>query len=217
MTVDALSTIPLFANVDDHDLAQIASASTLRSYRKNSIILTEGDTSSSLYLVIEGELKVYVSDEDGRANIINRLGPGDYFGELSLIDEQPRSASIEALTPCRLSVITRTFFIDYLEANPRVAIRLLEGMGQRLRCTTDHAKNLALMDVFGRVANMLLSLAEEEDGTLITPPLTQQDIADQVGASREMVSRILKDLRAGDYISMDGKRFIINKRIPERW
>lgn len=217
MTVEALRTIPLFANVDDHDLARIAAASTVRSYRKHSIIITEGDASDSLYLVIDGELKVYVSDEDGRANILNRLGPGDYFGELSLIDRQPRSASIEALTPCRLSVITRAYFIDYLEANPRVAIRLLEGMGERLRSTTHHAKNLALMDVFGRIANVLLSLAVEEDGALVTPPLTQQDIADQVGASREMVSRILKDLRTGDYISMDGKRFIINRRIPEHW
>ncbi|WP_158675235.1 Crp/Fnr family transcriptional regulator [Thiohalobacter thiocyanaticus] len=150
MSVEALRTIPLFANVDDHDLAQIAAASTVRSYRKNSIIISEGDASSSLYLVLDGELKVYVSDEDGRANIINRLGPGDYFGELSLIDEQPRSASIEALTRCRLSVLTRAYFIDYLETHPRVAIRMLEGMGERLRRTTDHAKSLALMDVFGR-------------------------------------------------------------------
>lgn len=217
MSVEALRTIPLFANVDDHDLARIAAASTVRGYRKNSIIISEGDASSSLYLVLDGELKVYVSDEDGRANIINRLGPGDYFGELSLIDEQPRSASIEALTQCRLSVLTRAYFIDYLETHPRMAIRMLEGMGERLRRTTDHAKSLALMDVFGRIANLLLQLAGEEDGRLVTPPLTQQDIADQVGASREMVSRILKDLRAGNYISMDGKRFVINKRIPDRW
>lgn len=217
MSAEALRTIPLFAHVDDHDLAQIAAASTIRSYNKNSIILTEGDTSSSLYIILSGEVKVFVSDEDGRTNIINRLGPGDYFGELSLIDEQPRSASIEALSKCQLSILTRPYFISYLEANPRVAIRLLEGMGARLRITTDHAKDLALMDVFGRIANVLLKSAREEDGQMITPPLTQQDIADQVGASREMVSRILKDLRTGGYITLDGKRIIINKSIPDRW
>ena len=214
MSVEALHAIPLFAHVDDHDLVQIAAAATVRTYRKNSIIITEGDSSSSLYLILDGEVKVFVSDEDGRTNIVNRLGPGDYFGELSLIDGAPRSASIEALTPCRISILTRPFFVDYLEAHPRVAIRLLEGMVQRLRRTTDHAKGLALMDVFGRIASVLLKSAAEEGGRMITPPLTQQDIADQVGASREMVSRILKDLRAGDYISMDGKRFVIKKDIP---
>lgn len=217
MTAETLRAIPLFANVDDQDLVRIAAASTVRTYRKNSIIITEGDVSSSLYIILSGEVKVFVSDEDGRTNIVNRLGPGDYFGELSLIDEEPRSASIETLTPCQISILTRQYFVGYLEANPRVAIRLLEGMGQRLRRTTDHAKGLALRDVFGRIANVLLKSASDQDGRMITPPLTQQDIADQVGASREMVSRILKDLRAGGYISMDGKRFIINKAIPDRW
>jgi CRP/FNR family cyclic AMP-dependent transcriptional regulator len=217
MFPEALRTIPLFANVDDHDLAQIAASATLCTYSKSSIIITEGDTSSSLYIILSGEAKVFVSDEDGRTNVINRLGPGDYFGELSLIDGEPRSASIETLTKCQLSIFSRQYFVSFLEANPRVAIRLLEGMVQRLRCTTRHAKDLALMDVFGRIANVLLKSATEEGGRLMTPPLTQQDIADQVGSSREMVSRILKDLRAGDYISMDGKRFIINKNIPEHW
>jgi len=217
MSPEALRTIPLFANVDDHDLAQIAAFATLHTYSKNSIIITEGDTSSSLYVILSGEAKVFVSDADGRTNVINRLGAGDYFGELSLIDGEPRSASIETLTKCQLSMFSRQYFVTYLEANPRVAIRLLEGMVQRLRRTTRHAKDLALMDVFGRIANVLLKSAIDEGGRLMTPPLTQQDIADQVGSSREMVSRILKDLRAGDYISMDGKRFIINKTIPQHW
>lgn len=217
MSPEALRTIPLFANIDDRDLAQIAAFATLCTYSKNSIIITEGDTSSALYIILSGEAKVFVSDEDGRTNVINRLGPGDYFGELSLIDGEARSASIETLTKCQLSIFSRQFFVSYLEANPRVAIRLLEGMVQRLRRSTRHAKDLALMDVFGRIASVLLKSATEEGGRLMTPPLTQQDIADQVGSSREMVSRILKDLRAGDYISMEGKRFIINKTIPEHW
>lgn len=217
MSPEALRAIPLFANVDDHDLAKIAVSAVLCTYSKNSIIITEGDTSSSLYVILSGEAKVFVSDGDGRTNVINRLGPGDYFGELSLIDGEPRSASIETLTKCQLSVFSRQHFVSYLEANPRVAIRLLEGMVQRLRRSMRHAKDLALMDVFGRIASVLLESASEEGGRLMTPPLTQQDIADQVGASREMVSRILKDLRAGDYVSMEGKRFIINKNIPEHW
>ena len=209
--------IPLFADLADQDLGQIAEASVTRTFNKNSIVITEGDSSNSLYIILSGEVKIYVSDADGKTNIVNRLGPGDYFGELSLIDDEPRSASVEAVSKCKMSILSRQDFVGYIEQHPHVAIHLLKGIGQRLRNTTNHAKNLALMDVFGRIAHVLLQAAHEEDGRLITPPLTQQDIADEVGSSREMVSRILKDLKSGGYISMDGKRIVINKRIPDRW
>jgi len=217
MSLEALRAIPLFADVADQDLEKIAAASVVRTFSKNSIVITEGDSSSSLYVILSGEVKVFVSDEEGKTNIVNRLGPGDYFGELSLIDEEPRSASVEALSKCRMSILSRQYFVQYLEQHPRVAISLLKGMGRRLRNTTGHAKNLALMDVFGRIASVLLNAASDEDGRLITPALTQQDIADQVGSSREMVSRILKDLRAGEYIALEGKRIVIRKNIPDRW
>ena len=217
MSSEALRAVPLFERLEEHDLQQIAAAAVVRSFPKNSIVITEGDSSSSLYLILNGEVKVYVSDEDGNTNIINRLGAGAYFGELSLIDAGPRSASVATLTSCKISIISRAVLFDYLESTPRVAIALLQGVVQRLRATTDHAKSLALMDVYGRIAHVLLTEAGEVDGRLITSPLTQQDIADRVGSSREMVSRILKDLRAGRYISLDGKRIIINKAIPERW
>jgi CRP/FNR family cyclic AMP-dependent transcriptional regulator len=217
MSTKALRAVPLFERLEEHDLQQIAAAAVVRSFPKNSIVITEGDDSSSLYLLLSGEVKVYVSDEDGNSNIINRLGAGDYFGELSLIDAEPRSASVATLTACKMSIISRAVLFDNLESNPRIAIALLQGMVQRLRTTTDHAKSLALMDVYGRIAHVLLTEAVKEDGRLITPPLTQQDIADRVGSSREMVSRILKDLRAGNYIALDGKRIIINKTIPDHW
>lgn len=217
MSIEMLRTVPLFANLDAQDLAQIAAASAVRSFNKNSFVITEGDTSNSLYIILSGEVKVFVSDEEGKANIVNRLGPGDYFGELSLIDDEPRSASIETLSKCQISILSRQYFVNYIEENPRIAIRLLQGVVRRLRTTTNHAKDLALMDVFGRIANVLLNSASDEAGRQITPALTQQEIAEQVGASREMVSRILKDLRAGGYISLEGKRIVINKTIPDRW
>jgi len=217
MSADAFRTVPLFANIGDEDLQQITAVAVVRTFNKGSIVITEGDTSSSLYVILSGEVKVFVSDEDGKTNIVNRLGPGDYFGELSLIDAGPRSASVEAVSQCRLSILARNYFVDYVEQHPQIALSLLKDMGQRLRATTGHAKNLALMDVFGRIASVLLQAAREEGGRLITPALTQQDIADEVGSSREMVSRILKDLRAGNYISLEGKRVVINKNIPERW
>jgi CRP/FNR family cyclic AMP-dependent transcriptional regulator len=118
---------------------------------------------------------------------------------------------------CKIAILSRDYFVEYIERHPHVAISLLKGMSQRLRVTTDHTRNLALMDVCGRIASVLLQEAVEENGRLITPALTQHDIADRVGSSREMVSRILKDLRAGEYISMEGKRVVINKNIPDRW
>jgi CRP/FNR family cyclic AMP-dependent transcriptional regulator len=217
MSTEALSSIPLFSELDDTDLERIAEASVIRGFNKNSIVITEGDDTSALYVILSGEVRVFVSDEDGKINIINRLGPGDYFGELSLIDEEPRSASVETQGKCRMLILSRNSFIDYVEQYPRVAIHLLAGMGRRLRNTTEHAKSLALMDVFGRIARVLLQAAVEEEGRLVTPPLTQQDIADATGSSREMVSRILKDLKSGGYISIEGKRIVINKRIPDRW
>jgi len=217
MYVDALRKIPLFSNVDNQDLERIAAASVVRSFPKNSIVITEGDSSNSLYVILSGEVKVFVSDEDGKTNTISRYSAGDYFGELSLIDEEPRSASVETISKCKIAILSRNYFVGYIERHPRVAISLLKGVSQRLRVTTDHARNLALMDVFGRIVSVLLQEAVEEQGRLITPALTQQDIADRVGSSREMVSRILKDLRAGEYISMDGKRIVINKNIPDRW
>lgn len=217
MSVETLRSIPLFAQIDDRDLEQIAAAAAVRAFGKHSIVVTEGDLSNSLYVILRGEVKVYVSDEDGNLNIINRLGAGDYFGELALIDEGPRSASIEAVTHCQMLILSRPYFLTYLEEHPAVAIQLLQGMVQRLRNTTEHAKGLALMDVYGRIAHVLLKSAVEENGTLITPALTQQDIANEVGASREMVSRILKDLRAGGYIDLEGKRIVIKQRIPDRW
>ncbi len=217
MSIEALRAVPLFERLQDPDLERLAAAAVVRSFPARSIVITEGDTSSSLYLLLSGEVKVFVSDDEGRTNVINRLGPGDYFGELSLIDEGPRSASVETLTACRLMILSRAAFIDCITASPQVAVTLLQGAAQRLRKVTDHARSLALMDVYGRIARVLLDEAREEDGRLLTPALTQQDIADRVGASREMVSRILKDLRAGGYISLAGKRIVIDKSIPARW
>ena len=113
MSTDALRKIPLFAKLNDQDLEQLAEATVTRTFNKNSIVITEGDSSSSLYIILSGDVKVFVSDEDGKTNIVNRLGSGDYFGELSLIDDEPRSASVEAVSKCKISILSRQYFVDY--------------------------------------------------------------------------------------------------------
>jgi CRP/FNR family cyclic AMP-dependent transcriptional regulator len=167
---------------------------------------------------LSGRVKVYLSDEDGKEVIINTQGPGEYFGELALIDEAPRSASVMTIEDSKLSIVSKRDFESCLARYPEIALRVIKGLTKRLRHLTENVKSLALMDVYGRVARTLLSLAEEQDGKLVVHQrLTQRDIAAMIGASREMVSRILKDLTIGGYITVDKKSITINEKLPHAW
>jgi len=148
--------------------------------------------------------------------VINVLGPREYFGEL-VIDEDARSASIETLETCRFLIVTKADFKALVTGNPDFALKLINRLMQRVRALTDNIRSLALLDVYGRVARLLLELATEHEGRLVVPgKLTQQDIAERVGASREMISRIFKDLVTGGYISIEHKHITINRDLPER-
>jgi CRP/FNR family cyclic AMP-dependent transcriptional regulator len=161
---------------------------------------------------------VYVSDDDGREMILDIHGPGDYVGEMSL-DGRPRSASVMTLEPSTCAVVTREALREAIANNPDVAMALISTLIDRARIATDNVKNLALMDVYGRVARLLLALAKEQpDGKLVVPErMTQQDIADRVGASRDMVSRIFKDLTVGGYVTVVDRQITINRKPPARW
>jgi CRP/FNR family cyclic AMP-dependent transcriptional regulator len=213
-----INSIPLFNGLPEADLNAISSHAVTRTYNKNTVIINEGDESDSLFLILSGRVKIYLSDEDGKEVIINTQGPGDYFGELSLIDEAPRSASVMTIEDSKLSIVSKRDFEACLARYPEIALRVIKGLTKRLRHLTENVKSLALMDVYGRVARTLLSLAEEENGKLIVHQrLTQRDIAAMIGASREMVSRILKDLTIGGYISVDKKSITINEKLPHAW
>lgn len=182
--------------------------------------MTEGTSNGeSLYIIQEGSVKVFVSDEEGREQIINMQGPGDYFGELAAIDNAPRSASVITLEPSVISIVSRQNFMSCLEANPGIAFELIRGLVERVRALTEDVKNLGLRDVYGRVAYTLSKLAVEEDEeTFIPHRLTRQDIACMVGASREMVGRIVHDLIEGGYIRITKqRRIILMKRLPPAW
>ena len=199
------------------ELKALAAQGVLKAYPKNAIIVSEGDETDSFYVIIEGRVKVYVSDEEGREVVLGTQGPGDYFGEM-VLDGGPRSASVVTVEPSRFAVVGRQRFRDFLYTHPDFSIHLVEKLIQRTRALTENVKSLALMDVYGRVARLLLDLAVTENGRLVVPErLTQQDIANRVGSSREMVSRIFKDLTAGGYISIDSKRITIHKNPPRHW
>lgn len=196
---------------------QLAGLGVVRSFPANMIIVNEGDASDSLYVIVSGRVKVFVSDEEGRQMVLGEQGPGEFFGEI-VLDAGPRSASVMTAEPSRLAVISQHDFRLFCASHPAMAMMLVGRLIQRVRQLTENVKNLALMDVYGRVARLLLELAREDNGRqVIDPRPTQQDIAIRVGASREMISRILKDLAVGGYIRVEGPRLVIERQPPRAW
>jgi CRP/FNR family cyclic AMP-dependent transcriptional regulator len=213
-----ISDVPLFTEFFSDDLEYIASRGVVKTFLKNTVLINEGDRSDALYVILEGKVKVYASDENGKEVILNIQGPGEYFGELALIDDVPRSASVMTLKPSRLASVSRESFEACLVENPRLALKLVRSLSQRILSLTEVVKNLALHDVYGRVTRTLCKLAREQNGRfVIEQRLTHQDIADMVGASREMVSRIMKDLSTGGYIKASNKMITINGKLPPAW
>lgn len=186
----------------------------IRSYPAHAILVDEGDSTDSLYLVLEGRLKVYTSSEDGREAVLRELGPGDFFGVLAL-DGGRRSASVATLKATRCCVVPGSEVRQLLSDLPDLAmylIRHLSGMARRL---TDQVRGLALQDVYGRLTRLLIEASEPQGATrLLRHPMTQTDIAERIGASREMVGRILKELSSGGYIGQRDRRIEILKKLP---
>jgi len=198
-------------------IEKMAALATTRTFGKNAIIVSEGDETDSLYIVLAGRAKVFVGDENGREVQLNQIGAGEYFGEVTL-DGGPRSASVMALEECRCAVVKRAELTAFLERNPEFARHLVRKLAHRVRMLTESVRSLALMDVYGRVARLLLELAEERDGRLVVEEsLTHRDIASRVGASREMISRIFSDLTDGGYVRKEDRHLVIMRKPPPRW
>ncbi|MBI4203954.1 MAG: Crp/Fnr family transcriptional regulator [Betaproteobacteria bacterium] len=203
--------------LNEDELRTLSAQGVVKNFPRNTVIVSEGDETDSLYIIIAGRVKVFVSDEDGKEIVLGTQGPGEYFGEM-VLDGGPRSASVMTLEASRFAVIPKNKFRDFLLSHPGFSLHLIEKLIRRTRALTESVKSLALMDVYGRVARLLLELAVPENGRfVIGEKLTQQDIASRVGASREMISRILKDLTAGGYISVDKRRITIHRTPPRHW
>ena len=201
----------------DDFVRTLAEHGIARNYPKGAIIITEGDPSDSLYVILSGRVKVYLSDGAGHEVVLAVHGPGTYVGEMAF-DNAPRSASVVTLEPCSLSVLSGKQFKEFVIAKPEAAVHLIRNLIHRTRVASESIRNLALLDVYGRVARLLLDLAQEKDGRLvIDQPYTQQELAQRVGCSREMISRIFKDLVAGGYIKLEGRRIRIEHPLPKRW
>ncbi len=209
-----LGNIPLFSGLREQELATIGQHTVAKTFPARAAILREKEKSDSLYIILYGKVKVYVSEKDGSEVTLNIQGRGDFFGEMALLDDVTRSASVMTMEPTRLSIMTKAAFRECLAAHPDVAYALIRMLTQRVRVLSENVRNLALLDVYGRVARTLLHLATPAgDKLIVTQKLTHQEIANMVGASREIVSRILKDLVNKGYITVERKRITINEKL----
>ena len=187
---------------------------TRKSAPRSTTIMAGGDPTDSLYIVLSGRLKVMMSDAEGKEVILSILGPGEFFGEMGLIDDEPRSATVVTIEPCELLSIAKRDFKKSLAENPDMSMAVMRGLVRRLREADRKIGSLALLDVYGRVARLLLDMAETVDGEkVVTKRLPKQDIAKMIGASREMVSRVMKDLQTGGYIEMRGSTIVLRDTI----
>lgn len=212
------SGIDLFSGLTPEELQALFASSVTKEAKKNGVIINEGDTADSLYIIESGQVKAYCSDRNGKDIVLNVMEAGDYFGELALLDDDKRSASVRAIEDCVFKVIYRSEFESKLAVNPNISRVIIRNLTRRIRKLTRDVKSLALEDVYGRVATVLRGLAEPDgDVQRIKQKLTQQDIADRVGSSREMVARILKDLTIGGYIANENRQIVLLKELPESY
>jgi CRP/FNR family transcriptional regulator, cyclic AMP receptor protein len=206
-----LKTVPLFSQFSDQELTALFPAVQHRSYPRHSFMMRAGENTDALYIMLAGRAKVVIDDGDGREVTLATIGPSEFFGEMSLIDENPRSASVEALEPCEVLYISRPAFMSCLKGNFDAAMLMLKGVVGRLREADRKIASLALMDVHGRVARLLMDVARETDGVWVVDT-GSEEIARMVGASREMVSRVLKDMRETGVIRRDKRKIVVLDR-----
>jgi CRP/FNR family cyclic AMP-dependent transcriptional regulator len=211
---DALS---LIAKLPDPTLRELAARGVVRAYRKDVVIIQERDVGDSLYIILAGRVKVYTSSDDAREFVLGTHGAGQYVGEMAL-DGLPRSASIITLEPTVCSVVTRVTLRDHIAKHPEFAFDLLAKVIHRARRATESASNIALQPVYGRLVLLLNELAVEQNGErIVLERLTHQEIADRIGSSREMVSRLLTDLTRGGYVEIVDKHIVLRKPLPPAW
>lgn len=207
-----LEKIPLFSHLAPAELQRVSEVARERTYPKNSVILFEDDPGDALYVVGQGQVKVVLIGEDGREVILSVLGQGEFFGEMALIDDEPRSAHVIAMEDSALIVLRREDFQGILKQSPGIALALLRELSRRLRRVDEKVGSLVLLDVNGRVAQLLLELADEESGDRITRRLTHHTIAQMIGSSRETVSRTMRDLVDKGLIEVSRKDIVIKDR-----
>jgi CRP-like cAMP-binding protein len=209
----ALRVIPLFGNLEEGALDEIAGLLIDRKFPKDAVIFEEGSVGDYMYLIREGQVKVTKMSDDGREKILEMLEPGDFFGEMSLLDREPRSASIKTTQACLLLALSRQDFLDLLRQNPDVAMEMIRVMARRLRETDEQIGGLLFERVESRTRRILLRMAKDpapdDAARRTTPAVTHQQLADLVGTSRETITRVVKDLKDSGWLDQRGKCYLV--------
>ncbi|MCK4560125.1 MAG: Crp/Fnr family transcriptional regulator [Calditrichia bacterium] len=214
MDVGFLNYIPLFSELSDDDLREIVKLAVRQVYKKDNMILIEEEIGSTMFIILDGRVKISRISDDGREVILSILSEGDFFGEMSILDGQNRSANVVTLDDSKIMVIRREDFLQMLHDYPQIAINLLKELAQRLRRSDAQIKSLSLQNATGKVASTLLRIADDSGkihlGQVEIPRLPpQQDLANMAGTSRETISRVLKALAKQGYLKKEGSRLII--------
>lgn len=207
-----LRTVPLFAQLREGDLPLLSRVLRVRDYPKNSVILFADEPCETFYVLLSGQVKVTLIAEDGREVILSLFQSGDFFGEMALVDDEPQSATVIATEDSRLLLLRRDDFRRCIEEMPPVAFGLLRALCTRLRDADQKIGGLILLDVPGRVARLLLELAEQDDGQYITDPPTHHVISQMIGSSRETVSRTIRSFAVQELIEVSRRRITIRNR-----
>ncbi len=216
VSTTALKTFSLFHGLPDATLEEVSKSAMMRRFPRGQAVVLAGDQTDFVYFVLTGSLKVIVSDEDGREVILSILGQGELFGEMGIFGEHPRSASVVSVMPSDLIMIAKSDFRHLMHDTFEVAWRMMCNLADRLRNADRKIESLALMDVYGRVARLLIEMSEEVDGqSLVVSKISKQDIAKMIGASREMVSRVMKDLSLQGLIEETDHGIVLRERLQD--
>jgi CRP/FNR family transcriptional regulator/CRP/FNR family cyclic AMP-dependent transcriptional regulator len=220
ISAELLKQVPLFSGLDDADMRSLIAVTNRRKYPKDAVIFFEHDPGDAMFMIISGRIKVTILSDDGREIILSILSDKDFFGEMALLDNEPRSATAIAVQDTEVAVLHQKDFLSIVEKRPRVLINLLSAVSDRLRKANHQIGSLALLDVYGRVAGVLLEMAREtgirlKDGRIRFRRPTHQEIANMIGATRETVSRTISDLHRRGYIEISGKNVIIHDQFTK--
>jgi len=213
--ISILKKVPLFSSLKNEELEAISQALFKKRYMKDQMILLADEEGDTLFIIIQGKVKVTSFSENGKEVIFSILNEGDFFGDMSLLDGKPRSASVIAIEESELCLLRREEFNHLIEKHPGIALKLLKELTSRLRKADERIESLALLDVSGRIAGILLQFAEEsgkrlpDGGVIIRSRPTHQELANMVGTTRETVTRILNQMEQKNYIVMSGKSVTI--------
>ena len=215
--LNALKTVPLFSPLSDEEVALLSEVTTVKSFAKSQTIIHKSDEGDMFFSILTGKVKVILTDEEGKEYIVCILRPMEFFGEMSLLDGEPRSASVVTMDETEVLVLRREDFVALLQKNPMLCIKLIGVLGQRLRKANQHIESLVFLDVCGRLARMLLDMAESQgketdEGMLIKVEHSRTDLANLIGTTRETLTRALKTLENMGYIVIEKNRFLVTDK-----